>query len=249
VSGRLKQIALREWQGALQYWVLGWLLASLICSVIRPFGTVQFSTVQSVGYWLLINGIAVLVIFGVLQVFKTMLSEKFALVAILGSIVFTLLFTPILIVVNDHLFDLILPFSFFITNFFISLLVFCIVRTAMAWRSPSEQTVSGLSAKFENRLTKYQTAQLWAISAQDHYLHVQTDQGSELILMRFSDALAELDGRDGVQIHRSHWVARGGVAKNNSTSVTLHNAVEFPISRSNSARTKAFFAKRLSQGH
>ena len=58
---------------------------------------------------------------------------------------------------------------------------------------------------------KYRTADLHAISAEDHYLRVHTRLGEELILMRFSDALRELDGADGLQAHRSWWVARTGV--------------------------------------
>jgi DNA-binding LytR/AlgR family response regulator len=111
---------------------------------------------------------------------------------------------------------------------------------------PTVPTPSPLLAPtFENRLSKYQTANLYAISSQDHYLNVQTDEGSELILMRLSDALVELSHRDGVQIHRSHWVARAGVAKHNAASVTLHNNNTLPISRSNAAAAKAFFAQRL----
>lgn len=45
------------------------------------------------------------------------------------------------------------------------------------------------------------------VSARDHYLDVVTDKGGSEVLMRFSDAVAELEGVDGLQVHRSHWVA------------------------------------------
>ncbi len=38
-------------------------------------------------------------------------------------------------------------------------------------------------------------------------LHFHTDRGSDLILMRLSDALTELKGLEGAQTHRSWWVA------------------------------------------
>ena len=235
-------MALREWHGALRFWVFGWLLASLICVVARPFYTDQLSLVSAVGYWLLINGMAVIIMFGVLRVFGDMMSEKFALVALVGSTVFSLLFTPVLMFVNETLYGFDLETHFFLSNFLISMVIFGIVWIAR----PRTSTASPLYAPtFENRLSKHQSAQLWAISAEDHYLNVQTDQGSELILMRLSDALGELSHRDGVQIHRSHWVARAAIANSSASSVTLHNGKTLPISRSNAAKAKAFFAQRL----
>ena len=48
---------------------------------------------------------------------------------------------------------------------------------------------------------------------EDHYLRVHTALGSDLILLRMRDAVAELDGLDGAQVHRSWWVARRAVEK------------------------------------
>lgn len=69
------------------------------------------------------------------------------------------------------------------------------------------------AAVFLERLpVKYRTAALYAVSAEDHYLRVHTSVGEELILMRFSDALRELEGAAGLQTHRSWWVALDGVS-------------------------------------
>ncbi|MEM6900757.1 MAG: LytTR family DNA-binding domain-containing protein [Pseudomonadota bacterium] len=68
-------------------------------------------------------------------------------------------------------------------------------------------------AKFMERLpVKYRTADLYAVSAEDHYLRVHTSVGEELILMRFGDAMRELGMADGLQTHRSWWVSSSGVA-------------------------------------
>jgi len=50
------------------------------------------------------------------------------------------------------------------------------------------------------------------VTARDHYTVVRTDRGATEILLRFGDALAELDETGGVRVHRSHWVARQAVA-------------------------------------
>lgn len=50
------------------------------------------------------------------------------------------------------------------------------------------------------------------VMAEDHYLRlVLADGRRPLVLFRLSDALPELAGLDGMQVHRSAWVARGHV--------------------------------------
>lgn len=48
---------------------------------------------------------------------------------------------------------------------------------------------------------------LVSISVRDHYVDVRTEAGQASLLLRFSDAIAETEGVDGAQVHRSHWVA------------------------------------------
>ncbi|MEZ5999312.1 LytTR family DNA-binding domain-containing protein [Hyphomonas sp.] len=90
--------------------------------------------------------------------------------------------------------------------------------------------------RFLDRLpVKYRHAELWAISSEDHYVRVYTDLGEELILMRLADAVRELDGAAGVQVHRSWWVAKGGVSDarrdNGKLVLVLKNGTEVPVSR------------------
>lgn len=49
------------------------------------------------------------------------------------------------------------------------------------------------------------------LSMNDHYVEVETAKGATLVLLRFADALNELGDADGLQVHRSHWVARTAV--------------------------------------
>jgi len=50
-------------------------------------------------------------------------------------------------------------------------------------------------------------APLVSISVRNHYVEVRTAVGQASLLMRLSDAIAETEGVDGAQVHRSHWVA------------------------------------------
>ena len=92
------------------------------------------------------------------------------------------------------------------------------------------------TGRFLGRLPmRYRSAALWAISSEDHYLRVHTSLGEELILMRLADAVRELEGANGVQVHRSWWVATDGVAEprrdNGKLVLVLKSGTEVPVSR------------------
>ena len=91
-------------------------------------------------------------------------------------------------------------------------------------------------ARFLERLPpRLRGARLIAVQAEDHYLRLHTDHGSDLILMRLSDALAELEGLEGAQTHRSWWVARDAVATvargDGRAALTLDGGAVAPVSR------------------
>ncbi|MBB5745007.1 LytTR family DNA-binding domain-containing protein [Brevundimonas variabilis] len=91
-------------------------------------------------------------------------------------------------------------------------------------------------ARFPDRLPlKMRGAAIRAVQAEDHYLRIHTDRGSDLILMRLSDALEELEGLEGAQTHRSWWVARGAVRDvsrgDGRATLTLDGGLQAPVSR------------------
>ena len=98
-------------------------------------------------------------------------------------------------------------------------------------------------ARFMQRLpVKYRTAELWAVSSEDHYLRVHTSLGEELILMRLADAMRDLGGTDGLQTHRSWWVARDGVAdtrrEGGKLFLVLKSGKTAPVSRTYASPVK-----------
>ncbi|MDE1467215.1 LytTR family DNA-binding domain-containing protein [Aurantiacibacter sp. D1-12] len=90
---------------------------------------------------------------------------------------------------------------------------------------------------FLDRLPPELGTQLIALEMEDHYVRAHTALGSELVLMRMRDAVAELDGLEGEQVHRSWWVARAAVAdvkrEGRNVRLVLDNGVEAPVSRAN----------------
>ncbi len=69
----------------------------------------------------------------------------------------------------------------------------------------------------------------------DHYVEAFTTAGSDLVLMRFADAIAELEDADGMRVHRSYWVVRGHVTgserENGRPTLRLTGGHKVPVSR------------------
>ncbi len=88
---------------------------------------------------------------------------------------------------------------------------------------------------FERLPHKLRGAEVWAVEAEDHYLRLHTSKGQDLILMRLSDAVAELEGVEGARTHRSWWVARDAVADvkrgDGRATLTLKDGAQIPVSR------------------
>jgi hypothetical protein len=91
--------------------------------------------------------------------------------------------------------------------------------------------------RFLDRLPKGLGRDLLALEMEDHYVRAHMAAGSALVLMRMRDAVAELDGMDGLQVHRSWWVARaaveGTVQDGRNIRLRLKNGIEAPVARAN----------------
>lgn len=72
--------------------------------------------------------------------------------------------------------------------------------------------------------------------AQEHYVRLTTTEETRMVLHRFSDILRDLGGQPGLQVHRSHWVARDAVAgvsrEGANLRLKLRNGDSVPVSRS-----------------
>ena len=95
---------------------------------------------------------------------------------------------------------------------------------------------------FLDRLPAHLGSDLLALEMEDHYVRAHTALGSELILLRMRDAIAELGGIEGAQVHRSWWVARDAVedVKRDGRNVrlVLPGGLEAPVSRTRVAELK-----------
>lgn len=97
--------------------------------------------------------------------------------------------------------------------------------------------------RFLDRLPPDIGRDLVCLKMADHYVEAFTTAGSALVLMRFADAVAELEGAGGLRVHRSWWVASrhvsGATRRGGRVVLRLTGGREAPVSRARLAAVRA----------
>jgi hypothetical protein len=111
---------------------------------------------------------------------------------------------------------------------------------AAAVADPAPRGQPAQRPRFLSRLVRFADADestVLAVEAEDHYVKVHTLRGSELIYYRFADAIEDLAGCDGLQVHRSFWVRRSAISElqthGRQGRLVLTNGLKIPVSQSN----------------
>jgi len=93
-----------------------------------------------------------------------------------------------------------------------------------------------------NRKPEGLNGRIQYMQMEDHYLRVHTDDGDGLALYRMSDAVEDLADTDGMQVHRSWWVARSAVKEvkrdRHKKALVVQDGTLVPIGRSYEKRLK-----------
>ena len=115
-----------------------------------------------------------------------------------------------------------------------------------------EPSVRTRSAFAESLPLPLRHSAIYALKAEDHYVRVHTEHGQALLRMRMSDAVAMLDGEDGVKPHRSWWVARAAIGsllrQRSRIVIQIPDGTEVPVSRSARAELGPLFTDRPGGG-
>lgn len=144
-----------------------------------------------------------------------------------------------------------LPALFGIVSVVQLAIIFILLRKSEAppQSSPPQEgdSSSSFSRALLSRLPSRLGQEIVALEAEDHYLRVHTTLGSDLILMRISDAIAAIEPGLGLQVHRSWWVADNaicGVTRSGQrTHLKLRNGLSVPVGRTYSAAVRSRTAR------
>ena len=215
------------------------LIAGSVLAILGPYGTARFDFVIRALFWIglcMAGGVGALAADLLLK--RRNNSSSLWTVAIAQSIgatitVFICFLGLQVLTVGwpNRGFYLIIPFYIWV----ISILISGIGALATArTTSPDRDAGPALLTRIKPKLRR---SEIYALSAEDHYVRVVTADGDDLILMRLSDAIKETAPLTGLQVHRSWWVAEAGIEKvnnqNGKFSIELKNGTTAPVSRAN----------------
>ncbi len=197
-------------------------------------------------YWATSIGVGVLSSIWVMpEVFDRRFPDQHVLVKIaIAATAVSIPVTLALVVINYYAFGDSITATNWPTQFGYVLVVSLVLTAGFAFAEMFEKTnathaLSGPDARnpaiIDRLPPKLRAADIYAVSAEDHYLRIHTSAGEELILMRLTDAIRELDGVEGLQTHRSWWVAKDGLEDalraNGKLVLKLKSGAEAPVSR------------------
>lgn len=101
---------------------------------------------------------------------------------------------------------------------------------------PEPNPIAASSApKLISRLPARLGKTLICLEMEDHYVRVHTALGDTMIHMRMADAALELDGIEGMLVHRSYWVSREAITgwsrDGKTLTLSLSNGKAVPVAR------------------
>jgi DNA-binding LytR/AlgR family response regulator len=224
------------------------LAAGLFLAIAGAFGTDAQPLSRRLGYWLVTMSLASLIAMGVwLPAMRGGHLDRrpwlgVGLLSLVASLPLTVLvwrLSALFFAPRGQANAMLLPFYFPPVLSVTAVMMAVNVLAARRGAAPTLTHAAPQAAeppRFLERLPPgLRGGELYAVRSEDHYLRLHTSKGSDLILMRLSDAIAELDGLEGARTHRSWWVARAAVAqarrRDGRTVLVLKDGAEVPVAR------------------
>lgn len=227
--------------------IMLWLSVSVLVGYVGPFGTFDaMPTLPRLIYWTFVLGGAI----PVAKVCRRTLRPSLGKMerwprGMVVSLALATIYAPAVVLFNDAVvvafWQIDMPLgAVWIAVYLSSLLesvtwrVFIdpIARSAEG-RRPDEDAAP---CRLLNRIEPDLRGDIVSLSVRDHYVEVTTDRGQVSLLMRFADALDELEGVRGLRVHRSHWIAVTAILAIDRIAgrlfVRLRDGRSLPVSRS-----------------
>lgn len=226
-----------------------WAVLSVLAIIAGPFGTREaFSIWVRAAYWPGVIAVAILVGAGLRVVVHRVFGlHRYRAEAPVLAVFAVLTLTPPIYLVTRLLVRAeygVMPHwaevGFYV---FVASLGVSAMRHVLAPRQPGGTSAAelgpppglALQPRILSRVEPGLQAPLIRLAGHNHYVDVVTKAGSAAVLMRFADAMAELDGLEGMQVHRSHWVAISAVQKVRRSAgrmaLRMADGAEVPVSR------------------
>lgn len=235
--------------------IVGMLAFGVILGISGPYNTINLMTPPSrILYWVTVVVVTFCTGSLVDSIIRRLLDQRPApLVLITSTCAIGVAVTAVLSVLNLIAFGMWYQTpTHFLTQLGAVTLISGVVVICLFLLKTGPSQTEAKPAPLLSRLPLDKRGALIALSAEDHYVRITTSKGEDLVLMRLSDAVQEIGSTQGLQIHRSHWVALDQIENVTRTGdrgeVTLVDGTTRPISRSYmpTVRTAGLLPKRSS---
>lgn len=217
-----------------------WVLLSLAAAGAGPFGTFnEVDILRRLAYWGVVIGAAMALHGFVFRMVEARMAQRpRPLRCGVKALVLTALFTPPLSLYTAWMWGDVARTEIVPTMLDLVLVVLpgavCILALQNLVQGEPEAPPQR-RPRILDRLPEEAPGRVQRLSVRDHYVDVFTETGCYPLLMRFSDAMSELDGVDGLRVHRSHWVAAEAIesARRDRDRIILHlrGGDTVPVSR------------------
>jgi hypothetical protein len=236
------------------------IIMGTILGLLSPFGMSNIPLTMSIPFWIITCIIGYLIYAPFIHIANRFLYSKISQVwlrvaiAVLAAGILMSFIVPLLsrLFFPIHIDYLVQVSNAFVQSFIIGSIITTISLMKQLIKSQKEELAESKNIINEqalsissvddaplnelmNKLPIEKRGQLLCLEMDDHYLTVYTSKGHHLVLMRFKDALILLKSYNGLQTHRSWWVAQDAVIsverEARKTFLKLSNDLLVPVSR------------------
>lgn len=217
---------------------------AIIITLIGPFGTFSSMDLGTRAlFWPSLIVTSVVIASCIRSVRKELLPHvKRPLSCIVEGVSMSTLFTPIVLTAANLAYGrpeqmVLMTFELWLIVMVIYVLISGSVGVALDRIYGTDDVVAEpVRPRLMERIDGASDAPVVRLSVQDHYVEVyQADGSVHRLLMRFKDAVNEMETVDGFCVHRSHWVVASEIAntfrRKGRDFLTLKNGTEIPVSR------------------
>jgi len=153
--------------------------------------------------------------------------------ALLTSGIFALIYTPLVQIGTRIFFDASEIYILRIPDLFVMVFAISVSIHAIKYSLTSGNRQN--EPRLMRRLPDEIKAPILRLTVRDHHVDVFTEKGEVELRLRFADAVDEMEGVDGLCVHRSHWVTVAAVTGNEKVNgrifLILKDGAKIPVSR------------------
>ena len=229
--------------------LLAFVAGGVLCTLTGPFGTyTSMGFVERTVYGFSLIGVSIVLALSLKRIVDIRWSQhNFWVRSGITTFSFSFLFTGFIVMMNKIVLGYSNPADLSLWMIYgivisVPLTVNPIIYFVLKMNGEEPDEVGDTMPRLLKRLPETIVGRLVRVSVEDHYVKVITERGSERILMRFGDALDELDEASGLRVHRSHWVAHDAVQgywiDGSRTLLALYDGSHVPVSRNYRAQAE-----------